>query len=356
VDDPLTAMTIAKDVLKLLQVPVDWLDRTLVVDVAAGVAQVIECEGESATLLHNAELAVKNAIQHGAVGYAFFNPALAKTAKRRGDILHAMQESLDHGYFEMYFQPVFDANLKRLVGFEALMRMNTPELGKVSPVEFIPIAEESGLIAKLGAWALVEACRVASNWPSHLTVAVNISPEQFYAGTVTIDVHNALQLSSLPASRLEIEVTESSVLKNSESVQVQLKALQELGCGIALDDFGTGYSSLSYLWKFPFSKLKIDRAFIAAMDDSPVARGILESILGLAKHVGLKVTAEGIETLEQQNILADLGAHFLQGFHLGHPLSEAQLPAFFLSQIPRETVEAPSPKRNDFSSLFYKAG
>ena len=338
-DDPLSAMTVAKDILKSLQVPVDWLDRTLVVDIAAGVALSADCDGDASTLLHNAELAVKNATQRGGAGYAFYNPGLAKSARRRADVLQAMHLGIDQGHMQMYFQPVFEAGQSKLVGFEALMRMKTPELGSVSPVEFIPIAEESGLIARLGAWALIEACRVASNWPSHLTVAVNISPEQFYAGTVTTDVHHALQLSSLPANRLELEVTESSVLKDSESVQVQLIALQELGCGIALDDFGTGYSSLSYLWKFPFSKLKIDRAFVAAMDKTPVARGILESILSVAKHVGLKVTAEGIETPEQQAALVGLGAHFLQGFHFGQPLSEAELPSFFLSQIPGQTIQ-----------------
>ena len=337
ITDPLMAMTTAKDILKVLQAPVDWLDRTLVIDVAAGVALAADCDGEgegdATSLLHNADLAIKIAVQRGGANYAFYNPALAKAAKRRLDILNALQQGLEKGRIEMHFQPVFEASTCKLVGFEALMRLHTPELGQVSPVEFIPIAEESGLIAKLGAWALLDACRVAANWPSYLTVAVNISPEQFYAGTVTTDVHHALQLSSLPANQLELEVTEGSVLKDSESVQIQLMALQELGCGIALDDFGTGYSSLSYLWKFPFSKLKIDRAFISAMDSTPVAKGILETILSVAKHVGLKVTAEGIETKEQQVVLTALGAHFLQGFHFGQPLSEAELPGFLLSQI-----------------------
>ena len=337
ITDPLMAMKTAKDIIKALQAPVDWLDRTLVIDVAAGVALADDCngegEGDAASLLHNADLAVKTALQPGGANYAFYNPALAKFARRRMDILNALQQGLEKGHIEMNFQPVFEANTSKLVGFEALMRMQTPELGRVSPVEFIPIAEESGLIAKLGAWALFDACRVASNWPSYLTVAVNISPEQFYSGTVTTDVHHALQLSSLPANQLELEVTESSVLKDSESVQIQLLALQELGCGIALDDFGTGYSSLSYLWKFPFTKLKIDRAFIAAMDSTPVAKGILETILSVAKHLGLKVTAEGIENKEQQVVLAGLGAHFLQGFYFGQPMSEAELPRFLLSQI-----------------------
>jgi diguanylate cyclase (GGDEF)-like protein len=337
ITDPLMAMTTAKEILEVLQEPVDWLDRSLVMDVAAGVALAADCdsegEGDAASLLHNADLAVKIAVQRGGANYAFYNPALAKSAKRRMDVLNALQQGLENGYIEMYFQPVFEAKATKLVGFEALMRMKTPELGNVSPVEFIPIAEESGLIAKLGAWALFDACRIASNWPSHLTVAVNLSPEQFYAGTVTTDVHHALQLSSLPANQLELEVTESSVLKDSESVQIQFLALQELGCGIALDDFGTGYSSLSYLWKFPFSKLKIDRAFIAAMDSTPVAKGILETILSVAKHVGLKVTAEGIETKEQKDVLTGLGAHFLQGFYFGQPMSESELPGFLLSQI-----------------------
>ena len=344
VNDPLEALTLAKEILANLGQSVDWLDRHLNVELAAGVALATDTEGDGANFLHNAELALKSATQRGGPAYAFFNPSLAQGAKRRNDVLLAMQTCIEKNQLSLSYQPVFDAHTRHLSGFEALMRFNTPELGLVPPAEFIPVAEEAGLIDRIGTWAMVEACNAASTWPAHLTVSVNISPEQFYSGSLVTVVHNALELASFPAYRLELEITEGVFLKDSDAVISQLSTLREMGCSIALDDFGIGYSSLSYLWKFPFSKLKIDRAFVNALDSTPVAKGVLQSIIGLAENLGLKVTAEGIETEAQAKALTDLGADYLQGFLLGYPTTVADLPGLMMKAV---RARLPQPANSD---------
>lgn len=328
--DALQAMSITKAIVQNLSRPVDWLDRTFNIELAAGVALASDIDGDPSNLLNNAELALRTAGLRGGSGYAFFNPALARTAKRRSDVQQAIHDGLEQNHFAMHYQPIFAAKSRALLGFEALMRLHDPRLGAIPPGEFIAVAEESALINRLGAWALAEACRVAANWPAHLTVAVNISPEQFYSGTLTTDLHHALELSSFPASRLELEVTESTMLKDADHVLTQLNEMHAMGCPITLDDFGTGYSSLSYLWKFPFSKIKIDRAFIAALDATPLARGILKAVFDLSGHIGLKVTAEGIEHEAHAAALTLLGADELQGFLLGKPVPQTELAALII--------------------------
>ena len=326
----------------MLATPVDWVDRKLTVELAAGVALAVDNDGDALNLIHNAELALKSASSRGGPGYAFFNPALAQSARRRNDVLLALQGAIENHSLSLNYQPIFEATTGRLAGFEALMRMNSSELGLVSPGEFVPVAEETGLINRLGAWGLAEACRVAATWPQNLTVSVNISPEQFYSGTVVTDVHNALELSSFPAYRLELEITESTLLKDYDMVLTQLTTLRDMGCPIVLDDFGTGYSSLSYLWKFPFSKLKMDRTFVHAMDTMPMARGILQSIITLSKNLGLKITAEGIETPAQAETLAKFGADSLQGFLLGRPAEEVDLASFVLKGFSEQINRKPA--------------
>jgi diguanylate cyclase (GGDEF)-like protein len=330
IGDPLDALTTAKKLIEILSQPIDWVDRKLTVEVAAGVALSTPEEKDAAALLHNAGLALKTASERGGPGYGFFNPSLAHAARRKTDLLHLVQEATEKQMFELQFQPVYDIKNGVLNGFESLLRLNHPQHGAISPAEFIPVAEESGYITPIGAWTLAEACRVASPWPSHLMVAVNISPEQFYSGTLLTDVHNALELSSFPAYRLEIEITEGTMLKDSEMVLSQLNALREMGCSIVLDDFGTGYSSLSYLWKFPFSKMKIDRSFINALGSSPLVPGMIQSIIDLARNLGLKITAEGIETPEQLLTLRRLGADLVQGYLCGKAAPQQDLAAIIM--------------------------
>jgi diguanylate cyclase (GGDEF)-like protein len=343
--DPLEALTAAKSLMMKLMEPVDWVDRKLTVLLGAGVALSIAGELDATALLQNADQAHRSATTKGGPGYAFFNPALAQATRRRADIIVALQESIEKQTLSLHYQPFFAANGGELLGFEALLRLSNSRLGPIPPIEFIPVAEEIGLIGKLGAWALAEACRTASHWPPHLTVAVNVSPEQFQGGTLLTDIHNALELSSFPAYRLEVEITESTMMHDVELVSSQISALKELGCGIVLDDFGTGFSSLSYLWKYPFSKIKIDRSFISAINTQPRVRGMLSSIMQLGKNLGLKITAEGIETTEQARLMQDFKCDFLQGYLCGKPAPSQDIAAFIMARFAKslQSELGPSP-------------
>jgi diguanylate cyclase (GGDEF)-like protein len=344
ITEPLAAMTQAKAFLNLLTEPLDWVDRKISIEIGAGVALSSNTDCEAAILLQNAGLAYKSATERGGPGYAFFNPNLSQAAKRRADVLVAVQDALEHHYLSLNYQPVFESQTGELSGFEALVRLNHPIYGFISPGEFIPVAEESGLISKVGGWALVEACRTAVHWPQHLTVAVNVSPEQFVDGTLMTDVHNALELSSFPAYRLELEVTESTMMADGDVVLSQLEALREMGCAIVLDDFGTGYSSLSYLWKYPFSKLKIDRSFVMAMEAKPRVRGMLTSIMSLSRNLGLKVTAEGIETEAQASMIQDMQCDFIQGYLTGKPAKAEDLAAFIMARFAKQIKARTAPQ------------
>ncbi len=333
ISDPLEALTTAKSLMMKLMEQIDWVDRKLSVLLGAGVALSSAIERDATSLLQNADQAHRAAIAKGGPGYAFFNPALAQASKRRTEIIMALNECIDSQTLKLHYQPFFAANGGELLGFEALLRLNHPKLGAIPPIEFIPVAEEVGLIGKLGAWALADACKTASLWPQNLTVAVNVSPEQFQNGTLLTDIHNALELSSFPAYRLEVEVTESTMMHDAELVSSQLNALKELGCGIVLDDFGTGFSSLSYLWKYPFSKIKIDRSFITAINTQPRVRGMISSIMQLGKNLGLKITAEGIETTEQARLMQELKCDFLQGYLCGRPAPAEELAAIIMRRF-----------------------
>jgi diguanylate cyclase (GGDEF)-like protein len=338
ISDPLDAMQRAKSYLGKLTEPVDWVDRKLSIEIGAGLALSSLSEHDAATLLQNAGLAYKSATERGGPGYAFFNPALSQAFKRRADVLTAVHEAIENHYLALNFQPCFDSATGELAGFEALLRLNHPVMGSISPGEFIPVAEEAGLISRLGGWALAEACRTASNWPSNLTVAVNVSPEQFLDGTLMTDIHHALELSSFPAYRLEVEITESTMMGDAEVVMSQLNSLRDMGCAIVLDDFGTGYSSLSYLWKFPFSKLKIDRSFVQVMEEKPRVRGMLTAIMVLSRNLGLKVTAEGIETASQAQMIKNMQCDFIQGYLTGKPMPAKDLAAVVMKRFADELI------------------
>jgi EAL domain-containing protein (putative c-di-GMP-specific phosphodiesterase class I)/GGDEF domain-containing protein len=331
--DAVLALRTAKELVALCRRPILWGEHSLGVEALAGVALSSNADHEAAILLQHAGLALRTSAEPGSPGYAFYNPADAPIAKRRNDLIGFIEKAVESEQFELAYQPFFEFKTGSLAGFEVLMRLNHPELGAIPPSEFIPIAEEIGLISKLGAWCVEEACRTASSWPSHLVVAVNFSPEQFYAGTLLKDIHNALQRTQFPAYRLEVEITEGTLLKGQELVLSQLNSLRDMGCSIALDDFGTGYSSLSYLWQFPLSKLKIDRSFIHALDTTPKAPGILRSIIELSRDLGFKVTAEGIETMEQMVTLRNLKCDYLQGYLCGKPMAKSNLAAVVLKNF-----------------------
>jgi diguanylate cyclase (GGDEF)-like protein len=330
VTDTMAVLSLAKELTTKLSEPVSWHGEDVTIQVHAGIALSASDGREAAPLLRSAELAMRSAQEQGDPGYGFFNPEIAQDTRRRLAVQRAVADAVAAQSFRLDFQPVYNIRTGELNGFEALIRLNDTELGSVSPGEFIPIAEQAGFINRIGAWCLQEACRVAAQWPSHLMVAVNLSPAQFYSGSLMSDVRNALDLSQFPPYRLEVEITEGTLLKDSELVMQQLRVLRDMGVAVALDDFGTGYSSLSYLWKFPFSKLKIDRSFIQALDETQTARGILRSIVKLGHSLGLTVTAEGIESTKQLTALRDLGCDLAQGYLLDRPAHVTDLAAIIL--------------------------
>ncbi len=333
IQDVLMVLQRAKELVALCAKTIHWQKHSFAIDAVAGVTLTSNAGREASTLFQQTSMALRSASENGSPGYAFYNPEDAPIVQRRNELVAFVRDAIEVEAFELAYQPFFEFQSGALAGFEVLMRLKHPDMGAVSPAEFIPIAEETGLISKLGAWCVRKACQDAASWPQHLTVAVNFSPEQFYSGTLLSDIHNALEQTHFPAYRLEVEITEGTLLKSQDLVLSQLNALRDMGCSIALDDFGTGYSSLSYLWQFPLSKLKIDRSFIHALDTTPKAPGILRSIIAMSRNLGLKVTAEGIETMEQMATLRGLKCDYLQGFLCGRPTSHTNAAAIILKNF-----------------------
>ncbi len=328
--DPMSALSLAKDISLALGTEAEIDGMRITCRCHCGIA-LSSSDGQTATkLMRSAELAIISVREQVEPGYGFYNPEQAKDSNRRMAVKRAVAEATEQRHFHLDFQPVYNIRTGELNGFEALIRLHDTELGNISPVEFIPVAEDMGLINQIGAWALDEACRIAEQWPAHLMVAVNLSPSQFMSGTLITDVRRALENNQYPSYRLEVEITEGTLMNDSEVVLRQLRILRDMGVAVALDDFGTGYSSLSYLWKFPFSKLKIDRSFITALDESASAKGILRSIVKLGHGLGLTVTAEGIENARQLATLRDLGCDLAQGYLLDRPARIADLAAIIL--------------------------
>ncbi len=273
------------------------------------------------TLLRNADLALYRAKEAGRNTYCFFEESFNDRAQLRRQIETDLRHAIENGEFELHYQPLFDLKKNRIGAFEALIRWNHPVRGQVSPTEFIPVAEDAGLIVEMGAWVMREACHEAVKWPEQIRVAVNVSSVQFHRPGLNEVVLQALAASGLPPSRLEIEITESIFLDSGEATLRILHGLRALGVRIALDDFGTGFSSLSYLQSFPFDKIKIDRSFIQALDSRPDAIAVIRAITDLAGALGMETTAEGVEDSHQLEQLKAQGCTSVQGFLFSRPVS-----------------------------------
>jgi EAL domain-containing protein (putative c-di-GMP-specific phosphodiesterase class I) len=257
----------------------------------------------------------------------------------RRDIERTIRNAVETGGFALHFQPIWDVHARRLTGFEALLRLPDQDGRLIPPAIFIPIAEQIGVIGEIGQWVIKEATRAAALWPEHLTVAVNLSPIQFRPTqdaerAVSGVVSQALAQSRLSPHRLELEVTEGLMLENTDMVLDELRKLKKLGVSLVMDDFGSGYSSLNYLWKFPFSKIKIDRAFVVASSSAGATiAAIVKTITTLARTLGMRVTVEGVETEEQVRLFADLGCDQMQGYYLGRPMPAQAVAAAILSDF-----------------------
>ncbi|HZF75483.1 MAG TPA: bifunctional diguanylate cyclase/phosphodiesterase [Acetobacteraceae bacterium] len=291
------------------------------------------------TLLRHAEDALDGARTEAAPAIRGFEPEVDAGLRRRRRMEAELREALEEGRLRLHYQPQHRLSDGALLGFEALLRWPHPERGFVSPSEFIPIAEETGLIEPIGAWVLREACREAATWPAPLGIAVNLSPAQF-RGDVVGTVRGALEASGLAPQRLELEVTETVLSRDTESMVWLLAELRALHVRIAMDDFGTGWSSLAHLWRFPFGKLKIDRAFVAELTTNAKARAIVQTIIGLGQTLDLEVLAEGIETEGQRRALAHLGCEEGQGWLFGRPVEAEAARALMARELARQADAA----------------
>ncbi|ENY81627.1 putative bifunctional diguanylate cyclase/phosphodiesterase [Sphingopyxis sp. MC1] len=283
---------------------------------------------DGTTLMKNADLALYRAKRDGKATYHFFEQSLDEQARHRRQMELDLRLAIRDGGFELYFQPLYSMHEERLKAFEALIRWPHAEAGMISPVDFIPLAEETGLIVQIGEWVIREACRQAASWPDDLSVAVNISPKQFQCPNLATIVLSALASSGLPAHRLELEITESIFISNLEKTLEALHSLRALGVRIALDDFGTGYSSLSYLRSFPFDKLKIDQSFVRDLTLDGNANAMIRAITTLADALGMETLAEGVEDEAQAAILRQEGCHQIQGYLLSKPIDARAVHVF----------------------------
>jgi EAL domain-containing protein (putative c-di-GMP-specific phosphodiesterase class I) len=251
-----------------------------------------------------------------------------------------LRKAIVNGEFELYYQPIIDVKTRQITSCEALLRWHHPKRGMVAPDEFIPVAEHTGLIVPLGEWVLRQACAEAVRWPTHVTIAVNLSPAQFKSRSLVSTVINALAASGLPAARLELEITEMVLVQDNDGAFAILHQLRDLGIRIAMDDFGTGYSSLGYLRSFPFDKIKIDQTFIQDLPAKLDSVAIVRAVVGLSSSLGITTTAEGVETEEQLASLTAEGCNEFQGFLFSRPKTAADIARLFGELAPRAEAVA----------------
>jgi diguanylate cyclase (GGDEF)-like protein len=324
------------------------------VTASVGIAVAPENGEDVARLMKTADLALYHAKTSGRNAATVFSSAMEADLAERLRLERAIREAVAGDRFELHFQPAVQMPARRLVGFEALLRLRDENGVPIPPAVFIPIAEQIGMIGVIGAWVLREACKVAATWPSHLKVAVNLSPAQFSTGDLRQIVADALAGAGLEPRRLELEITEGLLLKDSEAVLNVLRRLKDSGVGIVMDDFGTGYSSLSYLWKFPFDKLKIDRAFMLALEaqDHENAETIVKTIIDLGQSLNVTVTVEGVENDRQLDFVEMAGCDEIQGYYFARPLPVADIAGYIL----RDLGASLSPTRSAARSEVAAAG
>jgi diguanylate cyclase (GGDEF)-like protein len=333
---PTSSISLADRIIDIVAQPhnVDGHDVT----VGASVGIAVSCPGEmsSESLLKSADLAMYSAKSRGRGTYRVFDPKMAELVQTRRSLERDILASLHQGGFELYYQPLVNLQTKRVTAFEALMRWDHKERGAVSPTEFIPVAEDMGIIVQLGEWALRCACMEAMKWPDDIRLCVNLSPLQFSKGNLLSTVTSALAFSGFPASRLELEITESVLLEKSERNITILKQLREMGVRTAIDDFGTGYSGLGYLRSFQFDKIKIDRSFVRDLLVDERSLAIVRAIATLGVSFGMATTAEGVETEEQVRCLDLEGCTEAQGYFYGKPIPATKIPSLLtrLSKLP----------------------
>ena len=328
--DPGYVVRLAERVIERLSQPYVIDHHTLFVGASIGSA-IGPRDGDTVeTLMRNADLALYRSKDVGGNAHRTYEPALHAQAEERRQLESSLRHALDRNEFVLHYQPMVDAESERILGFEALIRWNSPENGLVSPDSFIPLAEDTRLITPIGEWVLREACREAMNWPNGTRVAVNVSGEQLLDASFAASIVGALSSSGLPAHRLEVEVTEAVFVRDATLARAALEKVMALGCGVALDDFGTGFSSLSYLRRLRFSTIKVDRSFVeGAAIGNPESLAIIRAVVAMADSLEMSTTAEGVEAKAELDIVRKLGCRKIQGYFFGRPMSAADASALF---------------------------
>lgn len=335
-----------EDAGRLAGVVVETLSRSYDIDghvvnigASVGVSVAPLDSGDADTLLKNADIALYRAKADGRGVHRFFEPQMAASIHQRRTLEQDLRQALLLGEFQIYYQPIVDIETDRIVASEALLRWFHPTRGTVPPSDFIPLAEDTGLIVPIGEWVLREACREAASWPEAVGISINLSPAQFRSRALAQAVMSALASSGLPSHRLELEITESVLLAENHANLSVLHRLRELGVRISLDDFGTGYSSLSYLRSFPFDKIKIDRSFVRELPGNHECGAIVRAVAGLGQCLGVATVAEGVETLDQLARLRAEGCTQMQGYLFSRPAPAAEVRRLLASKTLEEPVE-----------------
>ncbi len=336
-NDPNDAVELAKRVRDSIIRPYYLDGHQIIADISIGISLAPVDAIEPDLLLKNADMALYGAKADGRGTYRFFEPEMDARMKARRELDMDLRKALTNAEFELYYQPLVNLKNKEITAFEALLRWNHPARGLVSPAEFIPIAEETGVIIPLGEWVLRRACEETANWPADIKVAVNLSPVQLKNRNLVEVVVNALATSGMSANRLQLEITETVLMQNTFNTLATLQKLRALGVQIALDDFGTGYSSLSYLRSFPFDKIKIDRSFIQDLSNGAEPLAIVNAVAGLAKSLNMISTAEGVETKQQLETLQSVGCVEMQGYLFSRARPAAEIVRMFLQGGERAT-------------------
>jgi diguanylate cyclase (GGDEF)-like protein len=332
---PTDATELAARIIDSISQAFDVHGHQVMIGTSVGIAIAPTDGNEPDQLLRNADMALYRAKSEGRGTYHFFQPEMDAQMQARRSLELDLRKALLAGEFELYYQPLIDLKSDKVCGFEALVRWNHPERGVIGPDNFIPVAEEIGLIVPIGDWVLKQACRDAMTWPGKLTIAVNLSAVQFRNPALALSVVGALGASGLPASRLELEITETVLLQDDKMVLDVLHQIRALGVRISMDDFGTGYSSLSYLRSFPFDKIKIDRSFIRELGKENDCVAIIRAVTRLGHSLGMITTAEGVETKEQLDILRVEGCTQVQGFLYSQPRPAKEIPALLQKLRPQ---------------------
>jgi diguanylate cyclase (GGDEF)-like protein len=325
VTSPQQVANLASRMLETVSRPVEFNGQQIVSTVSIGIALSDDENDTEAKLIKNAELALQRAKADGRGTFRYFEESMDRLAQARHALEIDLRQAIANNELELHYQAQIDIFSDQIVGFESLVRWRHPQRGMVSPQEFIPVAEESGLIGLLGGWALRQACTDALSWPSEVKVAVNVSSAQFRQGTLFQLVARILEQTGLHPSRLELEITESVLLHDVAENLVTLRSLKALGIRISMDDFGTGYSCLGSLRCFPFDKIKIDRSFVCDLEKNPDAAAIIHAVVGLGHSLGMSTCAEGVETTEQLMFLRKEGCTEVQGYLYSQPKPASEI-------------------------------